>query len=276
MLISQFPKFRVTAAYGKDIRVKWSSSGVVIVAGDEEELGTTEEVTTAANDVVAVMPKNLAGVRYYIAGGVISEGADVYTAASGKVASSGTYLRGVALEAASGDGSRIKVFGFSPPAASSVVTLTGTQELTNKTLTAGVIKTGLTASGSTANDFSGSTGAFKTSSGAGTLSGHTTMADAKAFNFDTNTQAAGATGAKTAIVNQVVFLTCASASDVFATLPDPAVYKIVFVFNNSTETADIYPYAAETINGTTHKTIATYKGAIFASNGTNWVACAGA
>jgi hypothetical protein len=43
---------------------------------------------------------------------------------------------------------------------------TGTQELTNKTLTAGVIKTGLTASGSASNDFSGSTGTFKTSTGA--------------------------------------------------------------------------------------------------------------
>ena len=42
------------------------------------------------------------------------------------------------------------------------------------TLTTPVISTGLTASGSATNDFSGSTGAFKTSSGANTLSGAVT------------------------------------------------------------------------------------------------------
>lgn len=63
------------------------------------------------------------------------------------------------------DGSGVQTF----PAAGNLVTLTGTQELTNKTLTAGVIKTGLTASGSASNDFSGSTGTFKTSTGAVTI-----------------------------------------------------------------------------------------------------------
>lgn len=153
MLVSQFPKFAVDAAYGRDIRVKWSSSGIVTVAGDEEELGTTEEITNAASEKVSVMPKNMAGVRYYVAAGVINEGADVYTAAAGKVASTGTYLRGVALEAASGSGSRIKVFGFSPPAASSVVTLTGTQTLTNKTLTAPKIAVIDMTSGTTGSQY---------------------------------------------------------------------------------------------------------------------------
>lgn len=55
------------------------------------------------------------------------------------------------------------------------------QELTNKTITAPVVKTGLTASGSASNDFSGSTGAFKTSSGANTLSGDTTVTSGKTF-----------------------------------------------------------------------------------------------
>lgn len=59
------------------------------------------------------------------------------------------------------------------------VTTDGVQELTNKTLTDSVIKNGLTASGSVANDWSGSTGTFLTSSGAGTLSGHTTVAAGK-------------------------------------------------------------------------------------------------
>ncbi len=43
------------------------------------------------------------------------------------------------------------------------------------------INAGLTASGAVANDFSGGTGTFLTSSGANTLSGHTTVAAAKNF-----------------------------------------------------------------------------------------------
>lgn len=58
-----------------------------------------------------------------------------------------------------------------------VVYTTGTQTLAGKTLTTPVIATGLTASGSTANDFSGSTGTFLTSSGVNTFKG-------SAHNFD--------------------------------------------------------------------------------------------
>ena len=60
-------------------------------------------------------------------------------------------------------------------AADTLVSKTSTDELTNKTLTAAVMKTGLTASGSAANDFSASTGTFKTSKGVVTV-GNTTGA----------------------------------------------------------------------------------------------------
>ena len=50
--------------------------------------------------------------------------------------------------------------------------------LTNKTLVSAVISTGLTASGSAANTFAGSTGTFITSTGANTLSGAVTITDA--------------------------------------------------------------------------------------------------
>lgn len=53
----------------------------------------------------------------------------------------------------------------------SVVTVGGTQTLTAKTLTSPVIGTGLTASGSASNDFSASTGTFKTSTGVNTFGG---------------------------------------------------------------------------------------------------------
>jgi len=63
----------------------------------------------------------------------------------------------------------------------SVVTVGGTQTLTAKTLTSPVIGTGLTASGSASNDFSASTGTFKTSTGVNTFGGstHTFAGDAK-------------------------------------------------------------------------------------------------
>ena len=55
--------------------------------------------------------------------------------------------------------------------AASVPTLGSTSTLTNKTLTSPVIGTGLTASGSASNDFSASTGTFKTSTGVNTFGG---------------------------------------------------------------------------------------------------------
>jgi hypothetical protein len=73
------------------------------------------------------------------------------------------------------------------------VTLTGVEELTNKTLTAQVVKTGLTASGSASNNFGGSTGPFVTSSGANTLSGDTTVADTKTLTTSNNSITTGQT-----------------------------------------------------------------------------------
>jgi hypothetical protein len=57
-------------------------------------------------------------------------------------------------------------------------TFMGVQTMTSAALTTPVIAGGLTASGSGANDFSGSTGTFITSTGANTLSGATTINDA--------------------------------------------------------------------------------------------------
>ncbi len=63
----------------------------------------------------------------------------------------------------------------------SVVTVGGTQELAAKTLTAQVVKTGLTASGSASNDFSASTGTFKTSTGLNIFGGSTHSFAGKLF-----------------------------------------------------------------------------------------------
>lgn len=72
------------------------------------------------------------------------------------------------------------------------------QSLSNKTLVSPVISTGLTASGSAANTFAGSTGTFLTSSGANTLSGATTIADATTPSLTT---AAGKTNTGFVLVN---------------------------------------------------------------------------
>lgn len=76
---------------------------------------------------------------------------------------------------------------------------TATQTLTTKTLTAPVIGGGLTASGSASNDFSGSTGAFKTSTGAATIGGGaaaiTINSTAAAITIDAGAASSWATSA---------------------------------------------------------------------------------
>ena len=67
-------------------------------------------------------------------------------------------------------------------------TITGTTAIgAGATLTTPTIATGLTASGSAANDFSASTGTFLTSSGANTLSGAVSIADATTPSLTTAT-----------------------------------------------------------------------------------------
>lgn len=66
-------------------------------------------------------------------------------------------------------------------------TVSGAAAYTTPTLTTPVISTGLTASGSAANTFAGSTGTFITSSGANTLSGAVSIADATTPSLTTAT-----------------------------------------------------------------------------------------
>ncbi len=85
-------------------------------------------------------------------------------------------------------------------AADTFVMLQIAQELLLKTLTGMVVKTGLTASGSAANNFSGSTGAFLTSTGLTTISGGLVgsiqaLSGAGAVNVTTHTTNVTSTGA---------------------------------------------------------------------------------
>lgn len=106
--------FTAGAAMEKHARVKLSS-GVLALAGvgasDEPvELGTIQEATFAAGDVVAVRMRNAPGTVKMVAAAAIAAEAAVYGAASGRIddAVSGNPI-GVALEAATAAGDIIEV-----------------------------------------------------------------------------------------------------------------------------------------------------------------------
>lgn len=109
MLVATKPSLPNNSALAEGTRVKLSAGYLVAASAAEDELGTIEQRVLASDTSATVLPINHPGVRHMIASGAISQYATVYAAASGKIASSGTLLRGVALEAASGDGSVIKV-----------------------------------------------------------------------------------------------------------------------------------------------------------------------
>ena len=87
-----------------------------------------------------------------------------------------------------------------PAVTCTLASVTGTETLTNKTLTSPsmtlpTIADGLLASGSVSNDFSTSTGTFKTSSGANTLSGDVTIAAGKDLTMSSTATITTGTGA---------------------------------------------------------------------------------
>lgn len=132
-----------------------------------------------------------------------------------------------------------------PAVTSTLATLAGTEALTNKTLTSPVIGTGLTASGSAANTFAGSTGTFITSTGLNTLSGlvafkviATPVAAAGSTVSD-----AGQLGSATIVVNS-----SASAS-AGVKLQTGVAGQIVFVINSSATACELYAASGGTVNG---------------------------
>lgn len=102
--------FTAGAALGVNIRVKLSSGKVVAAGAGEASIGTTEGVSYADGDKIAVRLWTAEGTRKVVAGAAITAGATIYGAASGKVSStsSGTAL-GIAGEAAGADGDTIEM-----------------------------------------------------------------------------------------------------------------------------------------------------------------------
>lgn len=129
------------------------------VSSAAELLLTATAFSPAANDGNALGTSSLGwGDLFLASGAVIDIGAGDYTL---------THSTGILT---ANKDLRVTTAGTN---SASVVTVGGTQTLTSKTLTSPVIGTGLTASGSASNDFSGSTGTFKTSTGTNTLGGAT-------------------------------------------------------------------------------------------------------
>ena len=89
------------------------SDGKVTIAGlGDVDLGTCVEPVFEQGGRITLSLNSKAGTQKAVAAGAIAAGAKVYTAANGKVSSTGatgSFLRGIALEAASGDNSVLEI-----------------------------------------------------------------------------------------------------------------------------------------------------------------------
>ncbi len=91
------------------LRVKWgSTAGQVELAGDEACIGVSSSRAYAAGERMTVIDIKATGTLPFTAGGAIAAGAGFTSAAGGKVVtgSGGVQDYGVAMDAASGDGSQ--------------------------------------------------------------------------------------------------------------------------------------------------------------------------
>lgn len=109
MWVSKLPTFPNNSALAEGTRVLMSAGYLVAASGSQDELGTIEQRVLATDTVATVLPINAPGVRHMIAAGAINALATVYAAAAGKIDATGTLLRGMSMEAASGAGSVIRV-----------------------------------------------------------------------------------------------------------------------------------------------------------------------
>lgn len=105
--------FVAGAALSKGTRVKISSGKLAAAGATDVYIGWMNERALADGDLASVRLRTASGTVEMVASAAISAGATVELAASGKIAtfSAGTKC-GVAVAAASGDGSVIEVVPF--------------------------------------------------------------------------------------------------------------------------------------------------------------------
>jgi hypothetical protein len=106
--------FQVSETIDAHLRVKQdATTGKIEKAGlADNDIGTIDQAAVASTDYCAVNLRSLQGTEYVVAAGAIANNALVYTAANGKVSSTGaatSYLRGRALEKATADGDIIEI-----------------------------------------------------------------------------------------------------------------------------------------------------------------------
>lgn len=102
--------FTAGAAIAQFLRVKLSAGKLAVAGAEDEDIGTIEEASFADGDKVTVRTYNAEGSRKMVASAAITQFAKVYGAAGGKVSSTANGApKGIALAAASGDGSIIEV-----------------------------------------------------------------------------------------------------------------------------------------------------------------------
>lgn len=129
----------------------------------------------------------------------------------------------------------------------SVVTVGGTQTLAAKTLTSPVISTGLTASGSAANTFAGSTGTFVTSTGTNTLSGNTIF-KAIATPVAATGAGGGVGGAAALGAGNMLYVSSDGATKGVKLLTGVAG-DTKWIINTSSTAANLFAASGGTING---------------------------
>lgn len=103
--------FTAGGAIAQYLRVKLSAGKLAACDAADSGVGTIEEAAFADGDLKVVRLWNAAGTRKMVAAGAVSQYANVYGAAGGKVDDvANENFVGIALEAASGDGSVIEVY----------------------------------------------------------------------------------------------------------------------------------------------------------------------
>lgn len=103
--------FQSAGALAQYLRVKLSAGVLALAGSTDVALGYVERAVFAA-DYTPVRVRTAQGTCIHIASVAIAAGGDVYAAAGGKVAATGTLLIGTALTAATADGDQIEVLRF--------------------------------------------------------------------------------------------------------------------------------------------------------------------
>jgi hypothetical protein len=116
---SQTKAFPASAAIPQFSRVVLASNGTVSTAVlADREIGITQNPAFAAGDIVTVKLRSSTGTHKAIANAAITRGAQVFSAASGRVSVSatGAFNLGQALETSTAAGDVIEILYFTPGA----------------------------------------------------------------------------------------------------------------------------------------------------------------